>query len=131
MLAKLTDIDRESRAACLDMPDEFAAAVRISHQETRIGGSLRRQLSGVDRNCGTTRALARIEELATTVPAKLDVPVMRLLRVLQRKQELLAQLRRDLRYKALMEIWLYVHVPLSFALLAALTAHIVSVFFYF
>jgi hypothetical protein len=31
---------------------------------------------------------------------------------------------------ALMEIWLYLHVPLSFALLAALTAHIVSVLFY-
>jgi hypothetical protein len=131
MLAKLTDIDRESRAACLELPDEFVAAVRISHQETRIGGSLRRQLSGVDRNCGTTRALAQIEELATTVPVKLDVPVMRLVRELQRKQELLAQLRRDLRYKALMEIWLYCHVPLSFMLLAALTAHIVSVFFYF
>lgn len=131
MLIKLSDIDRESRAACLNLPDDFAAAVRISHEETRIGGSLRRQLSGVDSNCGTTRALARIEELAADVPAKLDVPVMRLRRELQRKQALVAQVRLDLRYKALMEIWLYVHVPLSFALLAALTAHIVSVFFYF
>jgi hypothetical protein len=29
-----------------------------------------------------------------------------------------------------MDIWLYFHVPLSIALLAALTIHIVSVFFY-
>ena len=36
----------------------------------------------------------------------------------------------DLQLQALMEIWLYLHVPLSFALLGALTAHIVSVFFY-
>ena len=131
MLLKLADIDREARAACLDLPDEFAAAVQISHKESRIGGSVRRQLSGVDPNCGTTRALKRVEELAATVPAKLDVPVMRLRRELQRKQALLGQIRRDLRYKALMEIWLYAHVPLSFALLAALFAHIVSVFFYF
>jgi hypothetical protein len=29
-----------------------------------------------------------------------------------------------------MEFWLYFHVPLSFALLAALTGHILAVFFY-
>ena len=32
--------------------------------------------------------------------------------------------------KAIMEIWLYFHVPLSIALLAALIGHIISVFFY-
>ena len=40
-----------------------------------------------------------------------------------------ARLRRDVRYKALMDIWLYLHVPLTFALLAALTAHIISIFY--
>ena len=30
----------------------------------------------------------------------------------------------------MLEIWLYVHVPLTFALIAALSAHIISVFFY-
>jgi hypothetical protein len=30
----------------------------------------------------------------------------------------------------MLEIWLYLHVPLTFALIAALVAHIVSVFFY-
>ena len=40
------------------------------------------------------------------------------------------RIRRHLRLKAQLEIWLYVHVPLTFALIAALAAHIVSVFFY-
>ena len=31
-------------------------------------------------------------------------------------------------YRKLLELWLYFHVPLSFALLAALIAHVVSVF---
>jgi hypothetical protein len=35
-----------------------------------------------------------------------------------------------MRIKALLEVWLYVHVPATFALLAALTAHIISVFYY-
>ena len=35
-----------------------------------------------------------------------------------------------MRLRALLEVWLFVHVPLTVALLAALTAHIVSVFYY-
>jgi hypothetical protein len=46
------------------------------------------------------------------------------------KEQLLKQLRRDMQLKAFMDLWLYIHVPLSFALLAALLAHIISVFFY-
>ena len=49
--------------------------------------------------------------------------------LLDEKAQLLARARRDISYKAMMDIWLYLHVPLSFALLAALLAHIVSVFF--
>jgi len=37
---------------------------------------------------------------------------------------------RDLQYRALLQVWLYFHVPLSFALLAALTAHVISVFYF-
>ena len=50
--------------------------------------------------------------------------------LLDEKSQLLARLRRDISYKAMMDIWLYLHVPLTFALLAALTAHVISVFFY-
>jgi len=46
------------------------------------------------------------------------------------KSEMLDQLRRDRRYRAILEIWLVAHVLLSFALLAALIAHVVSVFYY-
>jgi len=46
------------------------------------------------------------------------------------KTLLVKQLRRNLQIQAFMDIWLYFHVPLSFALLAALIAHIISVFFY-
>ena len=43
---------------------------------------------------------------------------------------MLATMRRHMRLKAALEGWLYVHVPTTFALIAALTAHIVAVFFY-
>jgi hypothetical protein len=35
-----------------------------------------------------------------------------------------------MKIKALLEVWLFIHVPVTFALIAALVAHIVSVFFY-
>ena len=41
-----------------------------------------------------------------------------------------SRIRRHVRIRAMLEIWLYVHVPLTFALIAALAAHIISVFFY-
>jgi hypothetical protein len=47
-----------------------------------------------------------------------------------RKSMLIDRIRRDLRFRALMRVWLVLHVPLSFALLAAVIAHIISVFYY-
>ena len=39
---------------------------------------------------------------------------------------LVTRLRRHLKIRALLEVWLYVHVPLTFALIVALGAHIVG-----
>jgi len=54
----------------------------------------------------------------------------KLIDMISRKKGLATRVARDIQYQAMMEIWLYIHVPISFALLAALTAHIVSSFFY-
>lgn len=54
----------------------------------------------------------------------------KLLDLLARRRDLTARINRDVQLHARMQVWLYAHVPLTFALLAALTAHIVSVFIY-
>ncbi|MGD8690670.1 MAG: hypothetical protein PVI37_12100 [Gammaproteobacteria bacterium] len=54
----------------------------------------------------------------------------RLLDILSRRRTLVRRLNRDIRHRAWLQIWLYIHVPLSLALLGALAAHIVSVFVY-
>jgi hypothetical protein len=46
------------------------------------------------------------------------------------RRKLLAVIRSDIKMLGRQEIWLFFHVPLSFGLIAALIAHIVSVFFY-
>lgn len=47
-----------------------------------------------------------------------------------RRRALVERLQRDVSYHARMEVWLFLHVPLSIGLLAALIAHVWSVFFY-
>ena len=42
----------------------------------------------------------------------------------------LQRVRGYVQRRALLEIWLYFHIPLTFVLIVALLAHIISVFFY-
>lgn len=53
-----------------------------------------------------------------------------LLNNLSQRRKISQQLGLDMRMQALMEFWLYLHVPISLALLAALVSHIIAVFFY-
>jgi hypothetical protein len=56
--------------------------------------------------------------------------VRRLLDLIQRKRTLVETVQRDIQHHARMAVWLYLHVPLSIGLLAALTAHVITVFLY-
>ena len=128
MLGRIATLNEELRNAAIVLDDRSATLVERSIEQTDIGGSLRRQLSGRYPDCATTVALAGIGEIAGGAAPELDT--LRRVRVmLEEKALLLARARRDISYKAMMEVWLYVHVPLSFALLAALIAHVVAVFF--
>ena len=53
-----------------------------------------------------------------------------LLELLTRRNDLAARVNQDVQMHARLQIWLYLHVPLTGALLAALIAHIVVVFLY-
>jgi hypothetical protein len=130
ILLKLNDLDREMRAKALSLPDALFALVEMSVTGTRLGGSLSRLMTGRDPACPTVAALSRWGEAARKLSgdaARLGKEVYGLL---LQKQQLLEQARRDLRHKALLDLWLYFHVPLAFMLLAALAAHVVAVFIY-
>lgn len=129
LMAKIATLDGDLRQAALGLDDRQAGLVLAAMNQAAIGGSAWRQLSGTRPNCATRLALRRITA-ADTVPEQ-RAQVQRVLGLLGERLEHLDVISRDLRYKALMDIWLYLHVPLSFALLAALTAHVVAVFFYF
>lgn len=130
MLDALRAIDRQLHDAGQPLAHEQAAAVQWSLDQDPFSGGLWSRITGNYPSCATARAQASLRQWTGAHPDTGDDPLERVDPLLERKQGMLARLRKHLRLKALLEIWLYVHVPATFALLAALTAHIVSVFFY-
>lgn len=130
MLLKVADLDREIRDKALSLPDDILREVNASLDGTRLGGSFGRIVTGRDRDCPTAAALARVPELGRRLSGEAATANHEVYTLLLQKSELLARARRDLRYKAKLDLWLYAHVPLAVALLAALAAHVLSVFLY-
>lgn len=130
MLARIAVLNDELRASAMGIDDASARLVTRSIDRTEIGGSAWQQLTARYPNCTTAAALAGVDAIAARVSPEAQVGYRRLRVLLDEKAQILDRARRNVSYKAMMDIWLYFHVPLSFALLAALLAHVVSVFFY-
>jgi hypothetical protein len=131
-LLKVGDLDREAQKLALAMPENLLGAVTDSVKRTKIGGGVLSQLGGGSASCPTTKAVAVLEAVnkGRAFKGEQAQKLHELYDVMLRKKNLVAQARRDIKVKAMMDIWLYFHVPLSFALLAALIAHVISVFIY-
>jgi hypothetical protein len=130
MLASLRSIDRQLHDAAQPLDQHHAELIRQSLEQDPFGGGIVRRISGNYPNCATRYAQSEIRRETAYQPNIGDDPLEKIDALLSRKEAVLARTRKHLRYKALLEVWLYVHVPLTFALIAALIAHIVSVFFY-
>lgn len=122
MLDALTAIDRQLEGAAQPLARaEADLVIAALEQDVFAGGALAR-LTGSYPGCATARAIRGI-----TGSSEAEARVTALL---EKRREQLAQIRGQLRIRALLEIWLFVHIPLTIALIAALAAHVISVFFY-
>ena len=130
MLDALAAIDRQLEAAAQPLGRADADLVIAALAQDTFGYGLLARLTGRYRNCRTDRALAALVGPDDAPDAPLAAEHERVVPLLRKRQGQLAQIRRHLKLKAMLEVWLYVHVPLTVMLLAALTAHIVSVFYY-
>ena len=130
MLSRIAGINDELRNASLPLDDTTAALVERAVETTDVGGSPWRQISGKYPGCTTEAALAGVTAAEASVTPELEEAYRRVHLLLDDKRALLHQIRTDISYKAMMDVWLYVHVPITFALLAALFAHILSVLFF-
>lgn len=131
MLDSLRQLDRQLHDAAQPLDPYYAEIVRRSLDEDVFDGSLISRLTGRYPKCGTRAAQAAIRAGQEQNQASVhDAALEKIDTLLERKQAALERVRQHLRLKALLEIWLYIHIPLTFALIAALFAHIVAVFFY-
>lgn len=130
MLDALRSMDRQLHDAAQPLDQRHADLVLASLEQDAFGGGVWARLTGHYPRCATRAAQAEIRRETAYRPNIGDDPLERIDALLTRKEAILARVRKHLRIKALLEVWLYVHVPVTFALIAALSAHIVSVFFY-
>jgi len=131
MLENLRSLDRQLHEAAQPLSAEHAALVLQSLEQDPFGGGFFRRISGKYPNCATRRAQADLRHERAYQPRMGgDDPLDKVDSLLEKKEATLARVRRHLRLKALLQVWLFVHVPMTFALIATLTAHIISVFFY-
>lgn len=153
LLKQIQEIDRQALTIASEINEETHGRVLKSIRRTKLGGGplgilfggkqTNKDLAGLVQEAKVAQSMSKKDKADTSstmmfmasriAHGREDAGEM--LRQLTdlligRKEQLLKQLRRDMQLKAIMDIWLYVHVPMSFALLAALIVHIVSVFFY-
>jgi hypothetical protein len=130
LFLKIPTLDTEAKRLALNLPDDVNRMVLAASRNTTIGGGVLQQLSGRAPHCPTTAAVDFVGKMGPKLKGGDARRNHELFAVLIRKQSLLDRARQAVMYKARLDLWLYAHVPLSLALLAALTAHVFSIFFY-
>ncbi len=128
-LLAIEEIDSECRSMAMNHVDYVNRAL-LESINAPLFDNFWQQFSGRNPRCRTmavTRLLGTVDPKLSKEQARINADLYRLqLQKLSR----LGRLRSYTRQKTWLDAWLMLHVPLSVALLAALTAHIVSVFFY-
>jgi len=147
LVDEIADLDAKAMRVAQALPAEFGEAVRSSRDRLALGGGPLTLLGGRDRsrvvlpgkggasapvaNGRQSALLAWLgERLAQSQDGELSARAQDLLTLVSEKRAAVERLKRELRMQAWLDAWLYLHVPLTFALLAALIAHVVSVFAY-
>lgn len=125
MLEALAAIDRQLEGAAQPLARREADLVIAALAQDPFACGIVARLTGNHRRCRTRAALAALDDTALH-----EDPLARVVVLLRKRYAQLEQIRRQMRLRALLDIWLYVHVPATIALIAALTAHVVSVFYY-
>jgi len=147
MWDEISDLDQRCVKIAGKLSPIFRDAAASNRDRTRIGGTPWSVLTARDRSqvllpatSGTSVLNANPDqgrlldwlggELARSDDGERSRVIHELISLVSARRVVLKRLRRDAQIRGWLDIWLYVHVPLSLGLLGALIAHVVSVFAY-
>jgi hypothetical protein len=130
MIDAVNSLDKQVQSAAQPLSDADSEVVLGSLGEDPFGGGVWRRLSGSYPRCGNRRALQVMRDRLTETSGKQSEAIEQVVALLERKAAALQRMRGYVQRRAMLEVWLFIHIPLTFVLIVALIAHIVSVFFY-
>jgi hypothetical protein len=143
LFAELLELDRSARALAARCASDVAIAVDSSIERTTLGGGVHAQLFSRDdshfvRGAGAPQRNADQQAVVNFVADRLPraekgveaANLQQLIVLLCRRQAVLRRVRRDIRLRGWLKIWLYFHLPVAVALLFALVLHILATFVY-
>lgn len=153
LLRQAEQIDRE----CLQLAEEIGsgatAAISRLIDSTRIGGGVKELLSSRLKRAAVPKEInelfdkikaseqrERVNDMLGTINIGRALlaegrqgkseQLHKLIDMLAQRKRLLDRIERDIHFKARLDIWLYLHVPLAFASVAMVIAHVIVVFLY-
>ncbi len=145
---QIRELDRRASSLAQPLDPGTRRLVEEAVRRTQLGGGIWAQLLARDDSAivvpGSTPLSARIianrnqqvlidrlaELHAATRDRALEARLQELLDVASQKAVKVRRFQRDIQLQGLLQFWLYIHLPLCLGLLAALVAHVLSVFFY-
>ena len=140
---EIGELDKQLMKASSRLGPDVQTAVASAIERTSVGGSALAQLTAADGSRvvlpgrgmvanGHQRPITDfvVERLSQTSHREQSELLRELANQLGARGRLLQRIRRDIQIQGLLRVWLYVHVPIAIACLAALIAHVVSVFLY-
>ncbi len=151
LFAELNNLNEQGVAISQLCDADVRTVIDSAITRTAIGGNLFAQLGAIDQSKLLARQKDSDNSTAAAPVANKDqqavidfvakrIPRARkqgeaerlqaLLTILCRRQALLRQVRRDIQLQGWLQLWLYIHIPVTIGLLIALTLHIVAVFFF-
>ncbi len=125
ILEQLNSLSGDINAMCQGKSDQFVLSAQRLDPPFSVGLSAllkKSRFLHIDQNVAG--------EVLDKMPEGERDDLLRLFGLIDQKCDLMTGLLEEARVKALLRLWLFIHVPVSVALCIALAIHILSVFFF-